>query len=78
MSIQNCQLISNLQLNWCPLKRTLSFEYLKLSLQPLFFEGTLKSGQTMIYNDNYPADILMFCLIKDLLWVMRFQSSYVY
>ena len=32
----------------------------------------------MIRNNNYLADILRFCEIKDLIWVMRFQSPYVY
>ena len=32
----------------------------------------------MIYNNNYLADILRVCEIKDLIWVMRFQSPLVY
>ena len=32
----------------------------------------------MICNKNYLADILRFCEIKDLIWVVRFQSSLVY
>ena len=28
----------------------------------------------MICNNNYLADILRVCAIKDLIWVMRFQS----
>ena len=33
---------------------------------------TLQAGQTMICNNNYLADILRNCEIKDLIWVMRF------
>ena len=32
----------------------------------------------MICNINYLADILRVCEIKDLIWVMRFQSPLVY
>ena len=32
----------------------------------------------MIRNNNYLADILRVCEIKDLIWVMRFQSPSVY
>ena len=32
----------------------------------------------MICNDNYLADTLRVCKIKDLIWVMRFQSPFVY
>ena len=32
----------------------------------------------MICNNNYLADILRVCEIKDLIWVMRFQSPLVY
>ena len=32
----------------------------------------------MICNNNYLADILRVCEIKDLFWVMRFQSPLVY
>ena len=32
----------------------------------------------MIFNNNYLADILRVCEIKDLIWVMRFQSPLVY
>ena len=32
----------------------------------------------MICNNNYFADILGVCEIKDLIWVMRFQSPLVY
>ena len=32
----------------------------------------------MICNKNYLADILRVCEIKDLIWVMRFQSPLVY
>ena len=32
----------------------------------------------MIRNDNYLAGILRVCEIKDLIWVMRFQSPLVY
>ena len=32
----------------------------------------------MICNNNYLADILRVCKIKDLIWVMRFQSPLVY
>ena len=32
----------------------------------------------MICNKNYLADILRICEIKDLIWVMRFQSPLVY
>ena len=32
----------------------------------------------MICNNNYLADILGVCEIKDLIWVMRFQSPLVY
>ena len=32
----------------------------------------------MICNNNYLADIIRVCEIKDLIWVMRFQSPLVY
>ena len=32
----------------------------------------------MICNTNYLADIFRVCEIKDLIWVMRFQSPLVY
>ena len=32
----------------------------------------------MICNNNYLADILRLCEMKDLIWVMRFQSPLVY
>ena len=32
----------------------------------------------MICNNNYLADILRVCEMKDLFWVMRFQSPLVY
>ena len=32
----------------------------------------------MIRNNNYFADILRVCEIKDLIWVVRFQSPLVY
>ena len=32
----------------------------------------------MLCNNNYLADILRVCEIKDLIWVMRFQSPLVY
>ena len=32
----------------------------------------------MICNNNYLAAILRVCEIKDLIWVMRFQSPLVY
>ena len=32
----------------------------------------------MICNNNYLADILGVCEIKDLIWVMHFQSPKVY
>ena len=32
----------------------------------------------MICNSNFLADILRVCVIKDLIWVMRFQSPLVY
>ena len=32
----------------------------------------------MICNNSYLADILRVCEIKDLIWVMRFQSPEVY
>ena len=38
----------------------------------------LKADQTMISSNNYFADILRVCELKDLIWVMRFQSPYVY
>ena len=38
----------------------------------------LQVGQTMIFNDYYLTDILSVPEIKDLIWVMRFQSPYVY
>ena len=74
----------NLQLNLCPSKSTthllkwILFQYLKFNLQPLNFKDTLQDGQIMIYNNNYLADILRVCKIKDLIWVMRFQSPLVY
>ena len=42
------------------------------------FQDTLQDGQTMICKNNYLADILRVCEIKDLIWVMRFQSIYAY
>ena len=38
----------------------------------------MQDSQTMICNNNYFADILRVCEIKDLIWVMRFQSPLVY
>ena len=73
-----------LQLNLCPSKSTtpvlkrILFQYLKINLQPCNFKDTLQDGQTMICNNNYPADILRVCEIKDLIWMMRFQSPLVY
>ena len=32
----------------------------------------------MIRSNNYLADILRVCEIKDLIWAMRFQSPLVY
>ena len=32
----------------------------------------------MICNNHYLADIFRVCEIKDLIWVMRFQSPKVY
>ena len=32
----------------------------------------------MICDNNYFADTLRVCEIKDLIWVMRFQSPLVY
>ena len=32
----------------------------------------------MICNKNYLADILRVCELKDIIWVMRFQSPLVY
>ena len=32
----------------------------------------------MVSNNNNLADILRVCEIKDLIWVMRFQSPLVY
>ena len=32
----------------------------------------------MICSNNYLADILRVCEIKDLIWAMRFQSPQVY
>ena len=71
----------NLQLNLCPsksatpvLKRIFFFQYLKVNLPPWIFEDTLQAGHNMIYNNNYLADILMVCDLKDLIWVMRFHS----
>ena len=42
------------------------------------FLGHTTNGQTMICNNNYLAYILRICEIKDLIWVMRFQSPLVY
>ena len=73
-----------LQLNLCPSKSTtpvlkrIHFQYLKVNLQSLTFQDTLTNGQTMICNNNYLADIIRVCEIKDLIWVMRFQSPLVY
>ena len=73
-----------LQLNSCPSKSTtpvlkrIHFQYLNVNLQPWNFQDTLQDGQTMICNNNYFADILRVCEIKDLIWVMRFQSPLVY
>ena len=73
-----------LQLNLCPSKSTtpdlkrILFQYLKVNLKPLNFKDTLQDGQTMICNNNYLADILRVCEIKDLIWMMRFQSPLVY
>ena len=70
----------NLKLNLCPSKSTtpvfkrILFQYLKINLQPQIFKNTLQGGQSMIRNNNYLADILRACEIKDLIWVMRFQS----
>ena len=70
----------NLQLNLCPSKSTtpvlkrILFQYIKVNLQPWIFLDTLQGGQTMICNNNYLADILWVCEIKDLILVMRFQS----
>ena len=43
-----------------------------------FLGHTLQAGQTMICNDNYLADILRVCEMKDLIWLMRIQSPYAY
>ena len=70
----------NLQLNLCPSKLTtpvlkqILFLYLKVNFHHEFSRATLQAGQTMICNNNYLADILRDCEIKDLIWVMRFQS----
>ena len=70
----------NLQLNLRPSKsatpvlKLILFQYLKVNLQPWIFYDTLLSGHTMICNNNYLADILRVSEIKDLIWVMRFQS----
>ena len=43
------------------------------------FQGhTTQAGQTMICNNKYLAGFLRVCEIKDLIWVMRFQSPWVY
>ena len=38
----------------------------------------LQGGQSMKCNNNFLADILRICEIKDFIWVMRFQSPWVY
>ena len=42
------------------------------------FLGHTTGGQTMIFNNNDLAEILRVCEIKNLIWVMRFQSPLVY
>ena len=70
----------NLQLTLCPLKlatpalKRILFHYLKVNLQPYIFMDTLQAGQTMLCNRIYLVDIFRVCNIKDLIWVMRFQS----
>ena len=66
----------NLQLNWSPsestipvLKRIL-FQYLKITL----ITTMNFLGHTTSWPDYDPACILRVCEIKDLIWVMRFQS----
>ena len=85
---QNANLLSqeskltrvNLQLNWCPSKSTtpvlkrILFQYLETKLPTMNFLGTLQASQPMICNNNNIADILRVFEIKDLIWVMRFQS----
>ena len=74
----------NLQLNLCSSKSTtpvlkwILIQYLKVNSKPWIFYETQQGGQTMICNNNYLADILRVCEIKDLIWVMRFQSPLVY
>ena len=72
-----------LQLNLCPsnsttpLLKQILFQYLHVNLQPWTFWDTLQDGQTMIFNNNYLADILSVFEIKDLILEMRFQSPLV-
>ena len=42
------------------------------------FLGQKQAGQTMICNNIYLTDILRVSEIKDLIWVMRYQSPLVY
>ena len=46
----------------------------KINIQPLIFWDILQAGQTMIRNNTYLTDIQRVCEIKDLIWVIRFQS----
>ena len=46
----------------------------KINIQPLIFWDILQAGQTMICNNTYLNDIQRVCEIKDLIWVIRFQS----
>ena len=40
----------------------------------MIFLDTLQAGQAMLCNNNDLADNLRVCEIKDLFWMMRFQS----
>ena len=42
------------------------------------FLGHTTSWLDYYFHNNYLADILRVCEIKDLIWVMRFQSPLVY
>ena len=46
----------------------------KINIKPLIFWDILQAGQTMICNNTYLTDIQRVCEIKDLIWVIRFQS----
>ena len=58
-----------------PCLKTHTFQNLKVNLQPWIFYDTLQAGQTMTCNNNYLADILVVCEIKDLIWVMLLTKS---